>query len=196
MRRIPAVFVMLAAVALTACGSSAPDKVEAASNARPTTLATTTTTTTAPLTEADKIKQALKLDLGSYTHDVGGITVRWTLENLTDKEISAFQSILTASVVDQLGRPQSEVLRFECTTRPIGPHERITTQGPTDIKQDLPGFYAAEADCVTGWWEFNPYITSEAALDKALTDGLPVTVTAEVTRISFSDGTSLGTARG
>jgi hypothetical protein len=186
---------------------------QAALPGRTTTSLTTSTTTTSTSTPPTTL--SVNQQIAAYVNIVPKATFAHTADdgqeqiwisfqvNVGPKDIAAFQALVTVTATDALGRTYSMQFDYECTQALTAGHGEAATNEAQDGDANIP------ADCAVGTWDVNQFIEEQHGLWSALlqyqdghltSEGLPdpagakATVTADMTRVSFTDGTSIGTA--
>jgi len=191
--------VILAAAAITAISlihsSPTPGKQPIIPRAITVSIPTTTTSLPVPPLSA---QIAAELDvtvndayaLGDTADNDNDVVLTFTIHDSTSKDIAAFQTRTVLTETDSLGRTYVQDLLADCSASLAAGAVRTTTQITLlTVNDDI-------QNCTAASWGMNEFDESQIGLWNGLHDpGGSYTAPTQVTRITFSDGASLGTAQ-
>lgn len=179
------------------------EQSELASEVTPEETTTTTTTTTTTVVESANSFLEAEITKAEYDDMSGYLDtyqVNWSITNISDKTVRAYQLELITTAADALGRLASVAQHCDATKRPIAPGETIHVVVPTVAggERRLHVIEAAMEEqidtctigAVTGGSE-----DARIIIDVAQQNG-PITNVINFTRVVFDDGSSVGDLRG
>ena len=171
-------------------GAVSPSTTE---SAKSTTIPTTTERPPSTTSVQQAIDAVLEVNVESvgFDTDPTSLFVNAEFRNLSDRGIAAFQLIYVVTATDSLGRSYSQRLLLDCTEPPLGPG---SARSGRYVVGQFDANIAGLENCTIGAWDMNPYIPEEAGLFSAVESGVVPTVVVEKTRVTFEDGSFIGTA--
>ena len=117
------------------------------------------------------------------------LTMLFDYTNTSGKDIAAWQFTAAASVTDTLQRTFGRRFSIDCTQPPLP--AGATRIAGSKANNTPPQRLSDLDNCTRRSWDLNPYIAQEAGMTLALTDGRPMAVRFDVTKIVFTDGASV-----
>jgi hypothetical protein len=150
--------------------------------------ATTAPTTASQIAASLNVTSNGVLALGDTADSDNSVAVTFVVHNTAPKAISAYQTATTLSVTDSLGRTYSQRLLTDCTD-PLAPGE--SRVGPTQLSPTT--ISIGRQNCTVESWSMNRFDPTQIGLWNGL-QGESGSYSLEITRITFADGTSLGSA--
>ena len=159
-----------------------------AGSAPPSVSATSAPTTASQIAAALNVSVIGESALGHTADSDNNVVLTFSVHNTSAKPIAAYQTSTDLSVTDSLGRTYSQHLLSDCTD-PLGPGESRT--GPTQLSEST--IAAAVKDCTLGTWTMNQFDPEQIGLWTAMQSARG-SYSLRITRITFADGSSLGTA--
>ncbi|HVX19123.1 MAG TPA: hypothetical protein VHA73_13920 [Acidimicrobiales bacterium] len=162
---------------------------------------TTTTTTSAPTTTvaptttiAPSAQIASVLDfqpVGVYVGQYEGdyyMTVGFHIHSKAGQRIVAYQASIRLSATDSLGRTYVMALLDDCTD-PLDPGQ-VLNGNVSSLEQAAD----SERTCAAEEWDANQFIAEEIGLWRALEHGSTPHYDVTLNRVSFANGSGIGTA--
>lgn len=127
------------------------------------------------------------------TIDMPVLLITWSFSNTSPKFITAFQVTAELTIVDSLGRKYDQRYINTCQTTNLAPGSTLSSSASS--ADDYEAFIADSGNCTNTEYDVNQYINDDYGIWNGLQAGTIPTIKIELNRISFSDGTALGTAK-
>jgi hypothetical protein len=158
---------------------------------------TTTSTTSVQSALAGVLEVTSPQVKAESVHYDDHVMLIWTVRSKAARPIKAFQVSFVVAVTDSLGRNYAVNFQKDCSAAALRPGEfRVGKAVSWMTSEGLDALTNDEGSCTGESWTMNEYIENEGGLYAALDAGVVPTVVVQVNRITFDDGSGIGTAVG